>query len=379
MKKKIIHILCHTIPLKTDYIFDGWSARTARYLKKYSKDYQHECYFAVTDIKQKVTWKRDGIKYIVFPAKTLSKTLESFFAIIFSPDLFAQLKNEVKSNDVIIHIQGERGSIVLQTIHIARNNPIFIQFHGYSTPKILHLFEKLFITPLEKYYFKFVKHFFVCMKDRVNYLVESCLIDRNKISLQNLGVDYELFKPYNMILARKKLRLPLNKTIFLYVGRFDKVKGVKKIIDANNLIKNRYNTYLILIGGAKSNEFYEYAKINADLVIERIEHNKLINFFNASDVYCMLCPPEKARSGGMGVAPCEALACDKPILSSNLFEAPRKIQNKIGLSISTDEELTKSMIFLIKNKNKFKNVRTLTEPYYSWKIIAHNILNKYES
>lgn len=376
MKKKIIHLLCHSIPLREDYIYDGWPARTAKYIRKYSGEYQHECYFAVTGIQQKQILEKDGIKYNLFPAKTLNKALESFFSLVYCPILFSDLKKELLRNNVIIHIQGERGSIVLQAIHTAKGYPIFLQFHGYSTPNILKLFERLFITPLEKYYFQYVNHFFLCMKGSIKYLNENCLISKDKMSLQNLGVDYDIFKPQSKIVIRKKLNLPIDKTIFLYVGRFDDVKGVKEIIDAYVAIKYRYNAFLILIGGDVENKYYKYSQKYADLVIERLEHHRLIDFFNAADAYCMLCSPEKAKSAGMGVAPCEALSCDKPILSSNLFEAPENIQKKIGIQIYNKKDLIKAMIFLTKN-NSFKNIRSITEPYYSWKILVQNILIKY--
>src|SRR3990170_3070511 len=51
------------------------------------------------------------------------------------------------------------------------------------------------------------------------------------------GITYHLFKPRDRIEARRKLGLPLKKTIFLFVGRFDRTKGVKEIIDAHLKIK----------------------------------------------------------------------------------------------------------------------------------------------
>lgn len=378
MKRKVIHILCHTAPLTREHIYYSWPARIARYMHTYSKEYEHECFITVTSIKDEKIWKEDGITYHLFPAWTLNKALESFFGIVFSQTLLQTLKQEAIAKDTIIHIQGERGLLIWQIIRILKNNPIFIQFHGYRTPDFLLFFEKLFITPFERNYFKCIKHFFVPIRSRIDYLIKNCRINPKKITHLNLGVDYDIFKPHDKIKMRKKLKLPIGKTIFLHVGRFDRVKGVKEIIDAHIGIENEYNTYLILIGGSKDNEYYSYAKENADRVITRIDNEQLIPYFNASDVYCMLCPPEKARSSGMGVAPCEALACDKPIISSNLFEAPPEIKAHIGFQVTNGKELKEKMIYLAKRKNVFNNMRTLSEPFYSWKMIIQKIFKLYK-
>lgn len=377
MKKKVIHILCHTAPNTKEHIYYGWPAVTARYIAKYSSDYEQECFYTVTSIKEEKVWEQDGIKYHLFPAWTLNKGLESFLGVIFSPSLIRQLRKIAKNRKNIIHIQGERSLLIWQIIQQVKNNPIYMQFHGYRTPDFLLLFEKLFITPFEKHYFKFIKHFFLPMKNRVGYLINNCNISRKKITLQNVGVDYDHFKLQNKISAKLKLNLPLDKTIFLFVGRFDDVKGVKEITEAHTSIKNKYNTYLILIGGAKDNKHYDYVKKTADLVIPRVNNNQLVPYFNSADVYCMLCPPKKAGMSGMGVAPCEALACGIPLLSSNLIEAPEKIQKKIGLQVSNREELEKGMIYMIKNKHRFKNIRNLTKPYYSWEMVTNNIFKAY--
>lgn len=380
MKKKIIHVLCHTVLYNTREITQyTWSAKTARFLNKYSKDYKYECYFATLGIKKERSWIEDGIKYRLFPCWTLNKGLESFFGIVLSSDLLNALKKELRLNKkTIVHIQGERGFLGWQIIYAARAHPVFLQFHGYRTPKFLKPFEMLSITPLEKYFFRFVRKFFVPIKKWREYLIKIKITHKKIVNL-NLGADFDIFKPQNQLAARKKLRLPLNKKIFLYVGRFDRVKGVKKIIDAHLKVKRLYDSMLLLVGGTKDNEYYKYAKKYADLTITRIESDKLISYFAACDAYCMLCPPEKASTSGMGIAPCEALACGKPILSSNLHEAPVAIQNKIGYLVKDEKELEKRMIDIIIQKNKFLKVRSLAKPYYSWEIIVKHILQLYKS
>ena len=375
---KIIHILCHTIPLKRYFVFDGWPARNARAINKYSSAYKHECWYAIRDIKKPMVWYKDNIKFRLFPAWTLNTYLESFLGIVVSKSLIKALKKETKSKRIVIHIQGERGLLVWQVINVAKGIPIFLQFHGYSTPDFLLLFERLLITPFERYFFSFVDYFFVHFKCRIKYLIEKCQVSETKIYNQNLGVDYNLFKPLNKIQARKKLGLPLDKNIIFYLGIFNRTKGVNKIVEAHLKVKKKYNTFLILIGGSKTDEYYDYCLKNADLVIERLPHTVLPEYFSAVDIYCMVCPKYKAKYGGFGVASMESLACNVPVLSSNLFEAPDEIVSKIGFVVNSESELIDKITYLLQNKDKFKQLRRISCPHFSWEVIAKNIIRLYQ-
>lgn len=376
---KVIHLLCHTIPFKKDYVFDGWPARLAKQLLKYSQEYTHECWFAVNNINKPQNITRDKIKYRLFPAWTLNKKLESFFGVVVSNSLISSLKEEVRNGNVILHIQGERGFLVWRAIETCRNIPVVVQFHGYKTPDVLLFFERFIIAPAEKYFFKSVDYFFVNIKYRIDYLVNTLHIFPGKVINQNIGVDYDIFKPIDKRKARKSLNIPQNKNVILYVGLFNQTKGVKIIIDAHLRLKKKLNTYLILIGGAKEDEYYGYCKENADLVLKRIKHNLLPLYFNAADVYCMVCPKDKIRYGGLGIASIEALACNLPILNSNLSDAPEEIREKIGFKTDSIEDLIDKMTYVFHHKKYFKNLRQFTYPYFSWENVIENILKLYNN
>ncbi len=376
---KIIHILCHTIPLRESYILDGWPARTARYINKYSSSYNQECWFAINNLKKNRIWEKDGITYKLYRSWTLNKALESFFGVIISSDLISDLKGEIEKNQVIVHIQGERSLLVWQIIQVAKRCPIVLQIHGYSTPRILIIFEKVFFAPIEKYFLKHIDYFFSSVKHRTDYLINDLGIPKERIINQNLGVDYEIFHPLDKEKIRRELTLPLDKKVILYVGLFNETKGVKKIIDTHQKIKDKYNTYLILIGGNKGDKYYNYCKKFADLVLDRIEHKFIPKYFSAADVYCMVCAEEKAKYGGLGIASMEAVACNIPILNSNLKDAPREISAKIGYEVHSTEDLVDKMISIFQNKGKFTDLRSISKPYFSWEGVINNTLKLYKS
>lgn len=377
---KIIHILSHTLPFKEDYILNGWASRLAKSIKKYSidGDYEQECWFAINDIKEAVTWEKNGIKYRMFPAWTLNGLLESFCGVISSKELIRALEIESKKKGVIFHIQGERSGLLWQILKRVRNHPVFLQFHGYCAPRILIPIEKMFFGPIERHYFRFVSYFFVLARSQRQYLIEKCKVHPQIIGDSALGVDYGIFNPVEKNQARKELGLPADKNIILYVGLFNEVKGVKKIIDANKKIRDKYNTFLILIGGSPRDKYYQLCKKNGDLVIGMIPHKTLIKYFNAADVYAVICNNRKAKYGGLGIAPTEALACNTPILNSNLADAPREIKDKIGFVITSPESLIEKATYVFENKDKYSNLHEMTKSYFSWEIIVPRVLKLYD-
>jgi glycosyltransferase involved in cell wall biosynthesis len=376
---KVIHLLCHSIPFEEDYVFNSWSGRLAKNIKKNSREeIKQECWFAVYNIKKEETWERDGITYRLFPAWTLNRLLESFCGLIISKKLTHALRRVASDPDVIFHIQGERSALLWQFISVIKRRPIFLQFHGYCSPKILVPFERLFITPIEKYYFRYIKRFFVLAEAQRQYLVRKCKISPDKVASSALGVDYEIFKPIEKERARMELGLPADKNIILYVGLFNKTKGVVKIVKAHNEIKATHNTFLVLIGGLRDDKYYDYCVNNADLVVRRLPNEDLVKYFSAADAYAVLCNSRKAKFGGLGIAPIEALACNVPILNSNLADSPKEIKDKIGLLVDSEDSLRKGMIHIINNKNQYSNLHEITRPYFSWQIIIPNLLMIYE-
>lgn len=375
---KVIHILIHSIPFKENYIFDGWSARLAKNTQKFSAGYTHECWFAVNNITQPQTIFKDDIKYRLFPAKTLNVLLESFYGIVFSRSLLMALKEEIKRDDIIFQLQGERGLLLPQIIKIIKGKPIFLQFHGYYAPLFLIPLEKIFIKPWEKYYFRFVNYFLVHAKARINYLIEKCEVAPTKIISQNLGVDYNFFYPTDKLEARQKLDLPPDKNIILFVGSFGEVKGVKKIVKANQKIRDASNTFLILIGGSIKDKYYQYCLKRADLVLERISHDLLSQYYNVADVYCVVCKKRKSKFGGVGVAPAEALACDLPLLSSSLGDMPPKLRPRLGFTVYSVKDLIHGMTYIFQNKEQYQNLREMSRPYLSLEAVILNILQFYK-
>ena len=382
MKITVIQILCHTLVNDenlTYHVNGNWATRQARSLLKYSKHINCEVWYGVRGITEVQTFKKEGITFKLFPAKTVWGLLESFYGIISCPDLIHELQNYDKKN-TIVNFQGERGSLIHTIIRKYPDYIFSIQYHGYGQPHWLDWFEKLVLTSLEKKTFPLVSHFFIHIKRRYAYLTQSVGIPKEKISFQNYGVDYERFIPGNKKEARKKLGIPQNKFIMMYVGLMTPTKGVDKVIEAYRLLKPRYpQLYLLLIGAQKADPLLKLAKSTADKLLNIVKNEELPLYYQAADVYVFFGNRKTIEYAGTGTAPVEALVCNTNVISTNLVHYPNELMDKTGFIPKNFDDFVSKIEYCINNPNFKFNARELVKQYSSDQNKANNILKIYDN
>ena len=378
---KIIQILCHSLnndSTRDYHVWGNWSARLARNILSNTNKYQCEVWYAIKKLDRKIEFKKQDIRFKLYPAKSINKAAESYFPLVDCPLLFEDLKRE-NPKTTVIHFQGERGSLLHKVLKDFPNFKITVQYHGYGQPSWLEWFEGLFITPLERKTFKNVSHFFVNIKPRLKYLRKKVFIPANKISYQNVGIDFKLFKPRNKISARRKLGLPLKSFIILHIGNLSAEKGVDKIINAYINLKKKYpQLFLLFIGSSPNHPLYKMAKAHSDKLIGNILYKDLPLYYNAADVYCYYGNNKNIRYQGLGTAPTEALASNLNVVSTNLIHFPDKIVNKTGFIPKDFHDFMNKIEFLIM-RPKFKfNPRKIVAPYTDYKYQTAHLLNVYD-
>lgn len=118
-------------------------------------------------------------------------------------------------------------------------------------------------------------------------------------------IDINLFKPLDKKECRKKLNLPLDKKIILFVGRPDYSKGFdifEKIAE-----KMPEHIFVSVTNPKAKTELPNF------LAFDEIKHEDLVYFYNSADV--LLFP---SRFEGFGFVPLEALACNLPVIANNV-------------------------------------------------------------
>jgi glycosyltransferase involved in cell wall biosynthesis len=137
----------------------------------------------------------------------------------------------------------------------------------------------------------------------------------NKVGIITPPVDENIFKPYPASLARKKLSLPGDKFIALFVGRMVNGKGVELAVEATRFIPNQ-DMVFVFVGEGPLQQLVKDASL-ADkriIIADTVAHHKLVDYYNAADI--LLCAPvDKDLLAFVGR---EALMCGLPILAPNI-------------------------------------------------------------
>ena len=193
-------------------------------------------------------------------------------------------------------------------------------------------------------------------------------IPGRKIEVITNGVDTGLFKPMDKIECRKKLNLPLDKKIILFVGNLEKVKGIDLLVEAMRGLPE--DVYLVVVGKGslkntlmsnsrhcervkRTKQSYEIASLAFGLLAMTKEksltmahemedriwffgarpHDEIPVWMNAADVFCL-----PSRNEGCPNVILEALACGTPIAASNAGGIPELIKSKeFGILVSTED------------------------------------------
>jgi len=173
------------------------------------------------------------------------------------------------------------------------------------------------------------------------------------------GVNTDIFKPVDGSSLKKKLGLE-NSDIMLYVGRIAKGKGVDKLIKILNLVKKKNkNIKLVIIGGDAG-----YLPIVKNL-IQQYNLSKYITLvgyvskFNLPEYYSMadlIVYP--SRQEIFGLVLCEAMACGKTVIGSDIMGPSEIILNgKTGYT-SNFKDLNKVSETIV---SLFDNRKLLTQ------------------
>jgi len=142
----------------------------------------------------------------------------------------------------------------------------------------------------------------------------------DKIGVVPCGVDLNLFRPLDTTVARRRLGFASDHPIVLFVGRFDTVKGIDRLVTAMTYLRRRESLRLVLVGGdgPASPETRRLQKQARDLGLQdtvtfagRIDQDRLPPYYSAADV---LVVPSLYES--FGLVGLEALACGTPVVAT---------------------------------------------------------------
>ena len=271
---------------------------------------------------------------------------------IFYPKIFNIFNKEINNADIVhVHDIFYLSPFFASLIARLKKKPIILMQH-VKTVKHSKWFVNLIQWIVRKTYGRFIanssKKILVCNED-----VGKWVNKPEKINFIENSVDINLFKPVeykDKIKLRKKYNLPINKPIIIFVGRLVEVKGFDKLFEARNK-----DYFILFIGDGKSSDLMK--KDKNTLFLQSMDQNKLKEFYQASDIFCL-----PSKSEGFPLTVLEAMASGLPIIVSDLPVYKKHLDTSNILIIKSNPDsvspidIEHSIRELINNKSLYKKM-----------------------
>jgi len=206
---------------------------------------------------------------------------------------------------------------------------------------------------------------------------KNVFIPKHKKYLTHTVYDFNKFTVINKIYVRKKINLRENIKIVFYAGTLRSLKNVDVLIKSFKMLKKVNNIKLLIAG--RGNEEGNLKKLVVENNLEDsisflggLNGNELINYYNASDVFCL-----PSKNEGLPNVIIESLLCGTPVVASSVGEIPFIIkENENGFLVPPNniEELAKKISRALNttwNRDKLRKSVSFLSP--------ENVLKEYQS
>ena len=207
-----------------------------------------------------------------------------------------------------------------------------------------------------------------------------------KIGVVPCGVNLDLFHPQKKQASRKQLGFNPDDIILLYVGRFELLKGIDKLLEAMTHLRSHRRLRLVLVGGdgdeAPESQFLRQKAINLGigdkvLFAGRIEQKYLPPYYSAADVLVI-----SSHYESFGLVGLEALACGRPVVSTPVGAMESLIQQSQAGQVVRDtspRSLAKGIQSIITHPTPPVDEIRKSVLEYSWSNVASATLKEYET
>lgn len=190
---------------------------------------------------------------------------------------------------------------------------------------------------------------------------------KNKITIVYNGLISKNFKPVSQnekINIKNELGINKNKTVFTFVGRLSKDKGIDKFIQAIQLLKNEESIAYLIVGNnffssnvedkyiTRLKKLSEGVK-NKIYFTGYIPNEQMYKIYSISD--CIVIPTQVEEAFGMVAL--EAMAMQVPVIASNSGGLPEVLTAKCSFFINRNDAFVKNLsnkILVLASNNKLR-------------------------
>lgn len=255
---------------------------------------------------------------------------------------------------------------------------------SYHSDVVRQRISNLFYKPLMNRFFARAKRIIVSSQ---NYIDSSDILRRwrDKCVVIPYGIDAKFFSPtQEKDDIASKIRERYGERIVLFVGVLRYYKGIDLLIDAMKYVDGR----LIIVGrGPEWNALQRKVvemNISKKIIFENAVSNfNLLSYYRASDVFVL---PSIYRSEAFGIVLLEAMACGKPVISTELGTGTSWVNQHgvTGLVVPPGDPwaLAQAINKILDDKElarKFgENARKRVEENFTKELMAERVMRVYE-
>ena len=300
-------------------------------------------------------------------------------------DIYVFMKNIFRLNKIIKLIKPD----IVHTNTLESVGLIMVPSAIYRIPIFWHvriLLEHKSITV--RFYVKLISIFInrvIAISQAVKQTIIKAGMNSDKISVVYNPIDTSVFRPQNRITCREKFGFPKGSTIIGSLGRLTPDKGFEILIEAMaSVIKQYPNTYLLIAGDewtkgyrAELIQSAERFDVFSNLIL--IDRQKdIAELISALDVVVLASPKKE----GFGRILAEAMACNVPVIGTNVGGIPEIIVNgESGLIVepNSPQALSEAIMKLLENRSLAKQLIRNGRKIVQTKFSVNGHINKIKS
>lgn len=306
--------------------------------------------------------------------------------------LLKLLKSGIYEKANIIHAHLHEGALLGKIYKKFRRIPLVFDFQGSLSSELVdHNFLKRksfafkFIRKVEKSINNSADAIVVSSANSANLLKEELDVKKDKIFVVQDGVDVNEFKMYKDTAdLRRKLNLPLNKKIVVYLGLLNRYQGVDCLLEAiSYLVKKNQNVHFLIMGYPDVKKYEEIARKKeiSDTVTftGRIDYRQAPQYLSLGDIAVS---PKISKTESNGKL-YNYMAVGLPIV---VFDTPvnREILGELGIyaELGDPVSLAERLERVLSNDNLAKDLREKLRQkavdVYSWQATGKKLMDVYQ-
>ena len=312
--------------------------------------------------------EEDG--YLYYHVPTIKSLWEVFFVNRFSSYSNLEKIFEEKKID-IIHFHSPLFTF-LNGFLVSRRYPLIMTTHylldiiGNDAQRTLYY---SFIKRMTRYVGKRVDKI-ICVNEDYIPVFEKWGIKPEKMIYIPNGVDTNRFSP-DISKFEKKFE---NKKIILYFGRLHYQKNVELLVRSVKYIKEKTkNVKLIIVGtGNQYDKLKRMTEKDKDILMTGfVSDEELVEYMRLADIVVF---PSRGENASFTIM--EAMACELPVVSSDVGNAKKILDEKRGILLEkyTEDEIADICIDLLTDEKKAKKIgkdaRKYVEKHHNWDVIS---------